>query len=577
MMGVRRSTRREFLRLGAALALAPGVVLPAGAAADPSRIALVVGNDAYPGAPLGNAVNDAKAMAGLLERAGFGVDLRTNADRVTLFDATKRFAESAQRNEAKLVFFYYAGHGAQLDWRNYLLPVDAKVNTAADLPAQCLDLASLLGGLAQAKGRTFVIVLDACRDNPFGGAFRPAQKGLSQFDAPPSSLLAFSTAPGSVAADAIGSGGQSGLYAEHLVRELGAPATRLEDALKRVRLAVRIASKGAQVPWESTSLESDVFLFPAAKKLTEAELEAEVQRDLDAWNRTKGSKDTRDWIAYLQEHPSGRFAEIAQSRLAYFNARDELARATVELAAAPVSPKPEILAAVPPQGAPPVVPMPPAVLAEIRSRDPVELEIVPGRAAPMLMRPSSNPLSAGTYALDRHFSVGDVVVYSTFDPVYRGDMRTEELRVSRVDLDADRIEVNGGLIVLDAMGNPIRLGNVTFDPRLQSIPVEFQLGRKWTTRFVRIAGTQPVEGYYDYHVAARERIKIAAGEFEAFRIDAEGYSQFGTQLLSVAWLVPGFNFALRSELRRRDGRSLRVIDAEAREMVSCRQLRWTQA
>ena len=576
-MNLRRPTRREFLRLGAALALAPGVVLPAGAAADPSRIALVVGNDAYPGAPLGNAVNDAKAMAGLLERAGFGVDLRTNADRVTLFDATKRFAESAQRSEAKLVFFYYAGHGAQLDWRNYLLPVDAKVNTAADLPAQCLDLASLLGGLAQAKGRTFVIVLDACRDNPFGGAFRPAQKGLSQFVAPPSCLLAFSTAPGSVAADAIGSGGQSGLYAEHLVRELGAPATRLEDALKRVRLAVRIASKGAQVPWESTSLESDVFLFPAAKKLTEAELEAEVQRDLDAWNRTKGSKDTRDWIAYLQEHPSGRFAEIAQSRLAYFNARDELARATVELAAAPVSPKPEILAAVPPQGAPPVVPMPPAVLAEIRSRDPVELEIVPGRAAPMLMRPSSNPLSAGTYALDRHFSVGDVVVYSTFDPVYRGDMRTEELRVSRVDLDADRIEVNGGLIVLDAMGNPIRLGNVTFDPRLQSIPVEFQLGRKWTTRFVRIAGTQPVEGYYDYHVAARERIKIAAGEFEAFRIDAEGYSQFGTQLLSVAWLVPGFNFALRSELRRRDGRSLRVIDAEAREMVSCRQLRWTQA
>jgi len=422
-----------------------------------------------------------------------------------------------------------------------------------------------------------VIVLDACRDNPFGGAFRPAQKGLSQFDAPPSSLLAFSTAPGSVAADAIGGGGQSGLYAEHLVRELGVPATRLEDALKRVRLAVRIASKGAQVPWESTSLESDVFLFPATKKLTEAELEAEIQRDLDAWNRTKGSKDTRDWIAYLQEHPSGRFAEIAQSRLAYFNARDELARATVELAAAPVSPQPETLAAVPPQGAPPVVPMPPAVLAVIRNRDPVELEVVPGRAAPMLMRPSANPLSAGTYALDRRFSVGDVVVYSTFDPVYRGDMRTEELRVSRVDLDADRIEVNGGLIVLDAMGNPIRLGNVTFDPRLQSIPVEFQLGRKWTTRFVRIAGTQPVEGYYDYHVAARERIKIAAGEFEAFRIDAEGYSQFGTQLLSVAWLVPGFNFALRSELRRRDGRSLRVIDAEAREMVSCRQLRWTQA
>ena len=134
-MTVDRRSRREFLQFSAAAALAPGLVLPAHAAADPSRVALVVGNDAYPGAPLANAVNDAKAMAGLLEKAGFGVDLRTNADRGTLADATKRFAESAQRSDVKLVFFYYAGHGAQLDWRNYLLPVDAKVNTSADLPS----------------------------------------------------------------------------------------------------------------------------------------------------------------------------------------------------------------------------------------------------------------------------------------------------------------------------------------------------------------------------------------------------------------------------------------------------------
>ena len=113
-----RTTRREFLQLGATAVLAPELVLPARAAADPSRLALVVGNDAYPGAPLANAVNDAKAMAELLGKAGFGVDLRTNADRGTLLDATKRFAEAAAASEAKLVFFYYAGHGVQLDWRN---------------------------------------------------------------------------------------------------------------------------------------------------------------------------------------------------------------------------------------------------------------------------------------------------------------------------------------------------------------------------------------------------------------------------------------------------------------------------
>ncbi len=220
-MTISRPTRREFLQLGMTTALVPGLVLPANAAADPSRLALVVGNDAYPGAPLSNAVNDAKAMSALLGEAGFGVDLRTNVDRATFADATRRFAEAAQKSDVKLVMFYYAGHGAQLDWRNYLLPVDARVNTSADLPAQCVDLASLLTELARARGRTFVIVLDACRDNPFGASFRPAQKGLSQFDAPPGSLLAFSTAPGSVAADASGASGQSGLYAEHLVRELG--------------------------------------------------------------------------------------------------------------------------------------------------------------------------------------------------------------------------------------------------------------------------------------------------------------------------------------------------------------------
>lgn len=552
-MNLRRPTRREFLRLGAALALAPGVVLPAGAAADPSRIALVVGNDAYPGAPLGNAVNDAKAMAGLLERAGFGVDLRTNADRVTLFDATKRFAESAQRSEAKLVFFYYAGHGAQLDWRNYLLPVDARVNTAADLPAQCLDLASLLTGLAQAKGRTFVIVLDACRDNPFGGAYRPSQKGLSQFDAPPSSLLAFSTAPGSVAADAIGGGGQSGLYAEHLVRELGAPATRLEDALKRVRLAVRIASKGAQVPWESTSLESDVFLFPQARKLSEAELEAQMRRELEAWDRVKGSKETADWLAYLREYPSGRFSEIAQTRLAYFAARDEAARAPVQVAAAPDTPA-----------------------VEARAPEAAQLVVAPGSAFPLLMRPSDNPYSAGTFEIGRGYSVGDEVVYRQSDPVYGGEPRTLAWRITRVDADADRVEINDGVIVIDAMGNMVARDGELFEPRVQDVPAQVQIGWRWSSRFARQRGATRVDGYYDFMIAARERLDLPFGAAEAFRIEGEGFDSTGARRVLAIWIVPGVNYALRSDVTVHDGRSLRIRHAERREMVSCLQRIWRQ-
>jgi hypothetical protein len=571
----RHPTRREFLQLGATAALAPGLVLPAGAAADPSRLALVVGNDAYTGAPLGNAVNDAKAMAGLLGKAGFGVDLRTNADRGTLLDATKRFAEAAAASEAKLVFFYYAGHGAQLDWRNYLLPVDARVNTSADLPAQCLDLASLLTALARAKGRTFVIVLDACRDNPFGASYRPAQKGLSQFDAPPSSLLAFSTAPGSVAADAAGSGGQSGLYAEHLVRELGMPATRLEDALKRVRLAVRIASKGAQVPWESTSLEGDVFLFPTARKLSEAELEAEIQRDLEAWNRTKGSKDTKDWIAYLREHPSGRFAEIAQTRLAYFAARNEAARVPVQVAVVPAQPPPAAPAALPAQAAAPAVAASPAA-AEARPREEAQLVVPESGPAPVLMRPSANPNSAGSYAIGREYTVGDEVVYLQSDPVYGGPTRRLAWRITKVDLDADRVEINDGFIVIDAMGNAVVWQGSVFEPRLQGEPALVQLGVRWASRYTRTRDGTRQDAYYDFRVAARERLTLPCGEFEAFRVEGEGFDQRGTRRTLVQWIVPGLNYSLRSESTMHDPRSLRVTYAERREMVSCRQMRWTQ-
>ena len=210
-MSVGCTSRRAFLRSLAALSIGavPGPI--AAATRDPSRVALVVGNDAYPAAPLANAVNDANAVAALLEKAGFGVERRVNATRSELVAAAGRYVEAAARSEISLALFYYAGHGAQLDWRNYLLPVDARVDTASDLPAQGVDMGSLLVRLGRAKGRSYVVILDACRDNPFGPSFRPSQPGLSQFDAPPGGLLAFSTAPGSVAADAATASGRAGL------------------------------------------------------------------------------------------------------------------------------------------------------------------------------------------------------------------------------------------------------------------------------------------------------------------------------------------------------------------------------
>ena len=163
----------------------------------------------------------------------------------------------------KLAVFYYAGHGTQLDWRNYLVPVDANVASAKELGLRCLDLGVLLEELSKTRDKVFVLILDACRDKPLGTSFQPEQRGLSPFDAPAGTVLAFSTAPGAVASDGPG---KHGLYTESLLRELSVRGVRIEDAFKRVRLNVRLASGGRQIPWESTSLESDVFLFPGGEE-----------------------------------------------------------------------------------------------------------------------------------------------------------------------------------------------------------------------------------------------------------------------------------------------------------------------
>ena len=298
-------------------------------APDPSRQALIIGNSSYRDAPLVNPTNDAKAVGALFTQAGFTVDAQLNTTRVDMMAAIERFGAAVKRPETKLVVFYYAGHGAQLDWRNYLLPVDAVVQTQDDMKQRCVDLGLLLGQLSAARDKTFVIILDACRNNPFGSAYRPEQKGLSQFDAPVGSLLAYATSPGNVASDGEG---QNGLYTENLVRELGKRDTRIEDALKRVRLNVRLASRGEQIPWETTSLEGDVFIFnEGQKKLSETELEHLVEADITEWTRIRSSNNVDDWVSYLRTFPNGRFAEIAQMRLTRLLAENEKAAAEKRL------------------------------------------------------------------------------------------------------------------------------------------------------------------------------------------------------------------------------------------------------
>ena len=221
------------------------------------RFALVIGNAGYAGAPLVNAANDAAAVAKVLERAGFNVELKLNANQRQMQDAITNLGRRLSREGIGL--FYYAGHGVQIRGRNYLLPVGAEIRREADVPTLGVDVQQLLDRMGSARNRMNVVILDACRDNPFVSDGKAGSGGLSQLDAPTGSLIAFATSPGSVASDGKGT---NGLYTQHLLANIERPGTSIEEVFKRVRLGVRLDSSGRQIPWESTSLEAEFSFFP---------------------------------------------------------------------------------------------------------------------------------------------------------------------------------------------------------------------------------------------------------------------------------------------------------------------------
>ncbi|MBL8518536.1 MAG: caspase family protein [Betaproteobacteria bacterium] len=234
-------------------------------AAKSDRLALVIGNAAYKDSPLLNPVNDAQDMAALLRRNGFEVILRENVSLKDMHLALREFGDRLTRD--KLGVFFFAGHGVQVRGRNFLIPVDADIAREDEVAFSAMDIQAVLEKMDSARNHTNLVMLDACRNNPFASRFRLANAGLAQIDAPPGSVIAFATAPGSVAEDG---DGRNGLYTKHLLTHLGKEGERIEDAFKQVRAAVRKDTAGRQVPWESTSLEGDVILKPAPVRLAPA-------------------------------------------------------------------------------------------------------------------------------------------------------------------------------------------------------------------------------------------------------------------------------------------------------------------
>ncbi|MEQ1776736.1 MAG: caspase family protein, partial [Burkholderiales bacterium] len=452
------------------------------------KIALVIGNSLYKNVPsLGNPGNDARAIGEALRQSGFEVTITLDAGREALAAAIRAHVQMLAAKKA-VGLFYFAGHGVQLAWRNYLIPVDASVSKLEDIQTACIDLTSLIEGINKASNPMNVVILDACRENPFGGDIRVENRGLSQIDAPHSTLLAYATAPGNVASDGEGA---NGLYTENLLREMRVPDAKIEDVFKRVRLNVRRRTNGQQIPWESTSLEEDFYFVPPKeiKRISEEEADRLFEYEAALWEKIGESKEPGPLEDYLRRHPGGKFSDLAQLQL------DRL-------------------------------------LAQQGEK---KIEVISD---------SRNPYTKGSAIADTRFKVGDSYTYRNQDLFAKTENASAADTVTRISRTT--VTYDSGLVT-DFLGNRIRgrqgerlaMGN-------QGTPLEFSVGKRWSSRYVMPPGFGASGRAFidmDFRVVTREPVTVPAGTFNAFHIKGVGFSAgSGANVLRTEveiWHAPG--------------------------------------
>ena len=477
------------------------------------KLALVIGNSKYAESPLKNPANDARAIAEQLKGLGFAVSVQQDLGREPMIKAIQAYAALLAKSKA-VGLFYYAGHGVQLSWRNFLVPVDAVIDKLEAIQKRCVDVGALVEGITKAANPMNVVILDACRDNPFGNERRVEQRGLSQLDAPPGTLLAYATAPGNVASDGDGA---NGLYTENLLRELKVPEAKIEDVFKRVRLGVRRKSNGQQIPWESTSLEEDFYFLPPEylKKLSEDEKKKLFEQELSLWESIKSSKVPAPLEDYLRRYPSGEFAELAQLQLDRALARE-------------------------------------------------------GEKKIRIASQEGNPYTKGSAEADTAYKVGDRYTYRRLDMYSKAETGRVSQTVAKIT-DNEVIFNRGG--VTDLLGNPLRANDGRrFSPH-QRLPLEYALGKQWHTRFrVTFPNGELADTELALKITARERIDVPAGTFDAFRVEIDGvsYGRIGNvRVYGGFWRAP----AVRLPIVRIDHRvgGWGTVAAERYELVSFKQ------
>lgn len=401
-------------RLLLVLAVALSFVNAAAQTNPEARLALIIGNATYKSSPLSNPVNDARLMDKVLKDAGFTT---IKAENASIRDMRRLVRDFGDRLKASggVGLFYYAGHGVQVRGENFLVSTDSDIRNEDEVADDSVNVSVILDKMQSAGNRMNLIILDACRDNPFVNKSRSSAAGLATINAPSGSLVAYATAPGSVASDGKG---QNGLYTEYLAKAMQQPGLAVEEVFKQVRTAVRLGSNNRQTPWENTALEGQFYFKaplpqvvaappPVARPAPEpvrAAAPDPLAVDMAFWESVKTSQRSGELQAYLTQFPNGVFAVLAKMRM------DEIKT----LAAAPppkpiVEQKPNLVAAsaepkpaLPPAASlPPQIPAVPAKPAQEQRPGVLvaSIESKPAASTPQLQNllpnPSQAPLAAG--------------------------------------------------------------------------------------------------------------------------------------------------------------------------------------
>jgi hypothetical protein len=313
----RKKNEAQIARLNEKRKKQPQIVAASSTTFNEKRVALVIGNGNYPQVGvLANPPNDARLMTRTLRQVGFDVVESIDADQKAMKRAISSFGKKLDEAGKDAVgLFYYAGHGVQVSGNNYLIPVNVNINNESDVDIEAVSANVVQGKMAFAGNRLNIIIMDACRNNPFKRGFRSAARGLARMSATTGTLIAYATGPGDVAAD--GSGTNSP-YTKALAKAILTPGLAVERVFKEVRNSVVAATNDNQTPWESSSLTGGDFFFSGGAS-TGSQVQQvnssplpNVDKEAMFWDAIKSSKDAEDFAAYLEEYPNGSFATLAR-------------------------------------------------------------------------------------------------------------------------------------------------------------------------------------------------------------------------------------------------------------------------